>query len=68
MTVLISRKRCLIWVLTLMMGRYILLSICIDRTSRHAKPQDATRMQPDHPNQMTALSLVKAMLDALVRT
>lgn len=27
------------------------------------RAQDATRMQPDHPNQLTALSLVKALLD-----
>jgi ankyrin repeat protein len=27
------------------------------------RAQDATRMQPDHPNQLTALSLVKAFLD-----
>lgn len=27
------------------------------------RAQDATRMQPDHPNKMTALSLVKALLD-----
>lgn len=27
------------------------------------RAQDATRMQPDHPNQLTALNLVKALLD-----
>lgn len=27
------------------------------------RAQDATRMQPDHPNQITALGLVKALLD-----
>jgi uncharacterized protein len=27
------------------------------------RAQDATRLQPDHPNQLTALTLVKALLD-----
>jgi ankyrin repeat protein len=27
------------------------------------RAQDSTRMQPDHPNQLTALSLIKALLD-----
>jgi uncharacterized protein len=27
------------------------------------RAQDATRMQPDHPNQLTALGLVKALID-----
>jgi uncharacterized protein len=33
-----------------------------DRTS-DMRAEDATRMQPDHPNQLTALTLVKALLD-----
>src|SRR6185312_15396010 len=33
-----------------------------DRTS-DMRAEDATRMQPDHPNKLTALTLVKALLD-----
>jgi ankyrin repeat protein len=33
-----------------------------DRTT-DMRAEDATRMQPDHPNQLTALNLVKALLD-----
>ncbi|HTA42424.1 MAG TPA: ankyrin repeat domain-containing protein [Bryobacteraceae bacterium] len=33
-----------------------------DRTT-DMRAEDSTRMQPDHPNQLTALTLVKALLD-----
>jgi ankyrin repeat protein len=39
------------------------LAVEMHDSTTDVRAQDATRMQPDHPNQLTALNLVKVLLD-----